>query len=113
MIYKHAYDMGRFSTVNVKPHELKDTSLSGSDVVNKMIDNGGRRLGYDRREFTYSGHIPERRATSDRRNGGDRRNGRDRREVQVQGNMFAEMRSGLERRRGLERLFNTELSAQA
>lgn len=110
MIFKHAYDMGRFSTVNIKPHELKDTSLSGSDVANKIIDNGGRRSGYDRREFTYSGHIPERRATSDRRRTEDRRNGRDRREGQVQGNMFVEMRSGLERRHGFARLFKTNLN---
>jgi len=31
------------------------------------IDNGGRRLGIDRRQFSYSHHSPERRAGIDRR----------------------------------------------
>ncbi len=36
-------------------------------------DNGGRRSGEDRREFTYSDHTPERRSFKDRRSGFDRR----------------------------------------
>jgi len=36
-------------------------------------DNGGRRSGIDRRQFSYSGHMPERRSGEERRNGGDRR----------------------------------------
>jgi hypothetical protein len=40
------------------------------DIIN---DNGGRRSGIDRREFSYSEHIPERRSVSDRRSGIDRR----------------------------------------
>lgn len=36
-------------------------------------DNGGRRLGIDRRQFSYAEHIPERRSGKDRRNGLDRR----------------------------------------
>ena len=36
-------------------------------------DNGGRRKNTDRRRFTYTFHIPE------RRNGADRRSGKDRR----------------------------------
>ncbi|MEJ2168772.1 MAG: hypothetical protein P8X90_24925 [Desulfobacterales bacterium] len=32
-----------------------------------MIDNGGRRLGIERREFTYSDYYPERRTGIDRR----------------------------------------------
>ena len=41
----------------------------------KMIlnDNGGRRLGDDRRIYSYNGHIPERRTGKDRRSGIDRR----------------------------------------
>jgi hypothetical protein len=39
-----------------------------------LIDNGGRRRGGDRRCFSYSNHLPE------RRSGGDRRSGRDRRQ---------------------------------
>jgi len=36
-------------------------------------DNGGRRSGVDRRNFTYSLHIPEKRSGQDRRSGFDRR----------------------------------------
>lgn len=32
-----------------------------------MIDNGGRRLGIERREFAYSHYYPERREGADRR----------------------------------------------
>jgi len=39
----------------------------------KMIDNGGRRSGGDRRNYSYSIHLPERRAIEDRRDGIDRR----------------------------------------
>ena len=44
-------------------------------VVNelKMIDNGGNRLGIDRREFEYSAYIPERRSGRERRKDFDRR----------------------------------------
>ncbi|MCF8060992.1 MAG: hypothetical protein K9M82_00610 [Deltaproteobacteria bacterium] len=44
-----------------------------------MEDRGGRRSGKDRRQFVYSGHIPERRSGVDRRSGSDRRSGLDRR----------------------------------
>lgn len=45
-------------------------------------DNGGRRLGLDRRNFTYSAHIPE------RRNGVERRSMKDRRyQVESDGTM--------------------------
>jgi hypothetical protein len=36
-------------------------------------DNGGRRKSGDRRVFTYTMHIPERRHEYDRRSGKDRR----------------------------------------
>jgi len=39
----------------------------------KMVDNGGRRSGGDRRNYSYSIHLPERRAKSDRRAAKDRR----------------------------------------
>ena len=42
-------------------------------------DNGGRRSRVDRRQFSYSSHIPERRTTGERRSGLDRRSGADRR----------------------------------
>ncbi|MDX2497410.1 MAG: hypothetical protein QNL11_05855 [Desulfobacterales bacterium] len=38
-----------------------------------IIDNGGRRLGIDRRHFYYTAHIPERRSGKERRSGLDRR----------------------------------------
>jgi hypothetical protein len=37
------------------------------------MDNGGRRLGIDRRKYSYTIHIPERRSGKDRRSGFDRR----------------------------------------
>ena len=58
-------------------------------------DNGGRRSGVDRRQFSYSGHIPERRSGLERRSGRDRRSGKDR-------------RSGRDRRKGADRRSGTE-----
>ncbi len=40
---------------------------------NDNLDNAGRRLGGDRRQFTYYIHIPERRSGMERRSGIDRR----------------------------------------
>lgn len=39
----------------------------------ELRDNGGRRSGIDRRYYSYSGHIPERRKVIDRRTMEDRR----------------------------------------
>ena len=36
-------------------------------------DNGGRRAGSERRNYSYTAHIPERRRGEDRRCGDDRR----------------------------------------
>ena len=36
-------------------------------------DNGGRRSGGDRRMYSYTLHVPERRDGADRREGKDRR----------------------------------------
>jgi hypothetical protein len=44
-----------------------------------LNDHGGRRIGLERRRFSYSEHIPERRCGEDRRSGIDRRTGVDRR----------------------------------
>jgi hypothetical protein len=38
-----------------------------------LTDKGGRRLGIERRSFSYTCYIPERRSGMERRNGGDRR----------------------------------------
>lgn len=35
--------------------------------ANRSIDNGGRRLGIERRQFSYSHYVPERRIGVDRR----------------------------------------------
>jgi hypothetical protein len=37
------------------------------------VDNGGRRSGGDRRSYSYTLHLPERRKGKDRRSGNDRR----------------------------------------
>lgn len=62
--------------------EQNTLDLTGSkDAIEKsdypiltLFDIGGRRVGLDRRAFSYSLHIPERRCGKDRRNGSDRRN---------------------------------------
>ena len=41
-----------------------------------MTDNGGRRTGIERRQFSYALHIPERRSGLDRRKSDDRRSAR-------------------------------------
>jgi len=64
--------------------------MSESYVIYNLRDNGGRRSGVERRRFSYTGHIPERRAKEDRRASPDRRCGDDR-------------RSGSDRRCGEER----------
>ena len=56
-----------------------------------LIDNGGRRLGDDRRQFSYTNHIPDRRLDEERRTGLDRRSRLDLREEK-------DRRSSLERR---------------
>lgn len=38
-----------------------------------LPDNGGRRSGTERRQYSYNGHSPERRSGKDRRSGLDRR----------------------------------------
>jgi hypothetical protein len=50
-----------------------------SNIAWELRDNGGRRTGIDRRYFSYSDHIPERRRAMDRRASDDRRSGSDRR----------------------------------
>ncbi len=46
-----------------------------SDVIHFQSDNGGRRLGLERRQFSYHTHVPERRSNTARRSSTDRRNG--------------------------------------
>ena len=46
-----------------------------TDIIERLIslDYGGRRSGGDRRNYSYTLHIPERRDGKDRRSGEDRR----------------------------------------
>ena len=53
--------------------------MSISVITLALIDNGGRRLGLDRRQFSYTDHIPNRRLNGDRRKRDDRRSALDRR----------------------------------
>lgn len=52
----------------------KDAIEQSDYPVLTLFDIGGRRVGLDRRAFSYSLHIPERRCGKDRRSGSDRRN---------------------------------------
>jgi hypothetical protein len=42
-------------------------------MISEIMDSGDRRLGFDRRHFSYAGYIPERRSIPDRRSGVERR----------------------------------------
>ena len=44
-----------------------------------LIDTGGRRTGIDRRDFSYTNYLPNRRVEEDRRHSVDRRSGLERR----------------------------------
>jgi hypothetical protein len=63
------------------------------------MGNRRRRSGLDRRYFSYSDHIPERRSGNDRRSMLDRRTGSDRRlERTYIINMLDDKRIGSDRR---------------
>jgi len=78
-----------------------------------LIDTGGRRTGIDRRDFSYTNYLPNRRVEENRRNGLDRRSGLERRndldsrsgktifkKIQRPEN---DLREGTDRRNGLDR----------
>jgi len=52
--------------------KVRATYMAVNELI--VVDNGGSRLGIDRRNFEYSAYIPERRSGRDRRKGFDRRN---------------------------------------
>jgi len=52
-----------------------NTGLPMEKIRVPAKDNGGRRSGHDRRQYSYSVHIPERRNGPERRSGQDRRKG--------------------------------------
>jgi hypothetical protein len=75
-----------------------------------------RHIGFDRRQFSYTLHIPERRTGLDRRSGFDRRCGRDRRvfsdprgaAARKAGHPGDDPRRTRERRSGFDRRCGTE-----
>ena len=71
-----------------------------------IIDNGGRRLGVDRRQFSYTNHIPDRRRGNDRRTGLDRRDNIDRRSRKV-----IKIKNGKDLRKGKDRRSSPERRA--
>jgi len=87
--------------------------LSITDITSELIDNGGRRIGVKRREFSYTNHLPNGRSEKDRRSGADRRSGLERRqgtdrrsdEVIFKKTQRPEndLREGNDRRSGVER----------
>ena len=84
--------------------------MNSASFAMALIDNGGRRIGVDSREFSYTDHIPDRRIDNnerrnviDRRNGLDRRSGKDRRSGELTKMKMAEdKRKGKDRRNSLE-----------
>ena len=52
---------------------LMSNAMSEKGQNATSTDNGGRRSGGDRRKYSYTLYIPERRAGKDRRDGKDRR----------------------------------------
>ena len=75
-------DVTEFGEKGLTDQDLVGTEVSekqvigeSSDVAVFQSDNGGRRLGLERREFSYDIHVPERRSNTIRRSSIDRRNG--------------------------------------
>ena len=78
-----------------------------------LIDTGGRRTGIDRRDFSYTNYLPNRRVEEDRRSGNDRRSGLERRsnsDRRTGKSIFKkirrpenDLREGTDRRRGQDR----------
>ena len=71
-------DSSALNKLKRKKREVK-TEMNTSRVVYSLRDNGGRRAGIERRHFSYSDHIPERRDGAERRTRFDRRDGEERR----------------------------------
>jgi len=51
--------------------------MDNSKIEYNLTETGGRRLGMERRSFSYGLHLPERRDGQDRRIGKDRRSGKE------------------------------------
>ena len=52
---------------------VSKVDVADSEDQTILMDVGDRRIGFDRRCFSYSLHIPERRSHDDRRKGDNRR----------------------------------------
>ena len=87
--------------------------MSIANITSELIDNGGRRIGLKRREFSYTNHLPNGRSEKDRRSGVDRRSGLERRKDRDRRNGMIivkkiqrpenDLREGIDRRTGLDR----------
>jgi hypothetical protein len=94
--------------------------LSITNIVSELIDNGGRRIGLKRREFSYANHLPNGRSEKDRRSGVDRRSGLEKRKGRRSGKIIFkkiqrpenDLREGIDRRNGLDRIvaFSTDIA---
>ena len=81
--------------------------MNTSNTALNLRDNGGRRSGIDRRYFSYSNHIPERRNGNDRRIVSDRRSGLDRRDERSKVIDLEGKRSSMDRRKAWGEKNNT------
>lgn len=72
------WDLDSYKNMKKLAWELKVTGEPMGDFMDaiRLRDNGGRRTGLDRRQFSYSGYLPERRSGKDRRLQLDRRKAR-------------------------------------
>jgi hypothetical protein len=64
-----------FSEKGLADQDFVGQEISEKDVALFQSDKGGRRLGLERRKFSYDIHLPERRSHTIRRSSVDRRNG--------------------------------------
>lgn len=112
---KEGFLMASLTTTYTETKQLTEAIPSARDFHH--YGPGLGQVGFDRRQFSYTAHIPERRSGMERRTGFDRRCGKDRRvfndprgaEARKDANPGGdprrrrERRSGLDRRRGVER----------
>ena len=83
--------------------------MINAEVVFNPADYNGRRAGIERRKYSYTGYIPERRFSDDRRetrkrrSGAERRTGNDRRRANRLDYKLKDRRKSTERRGGGDR----------
>jgi hypothetical protein len=84
--------------------------MSIAPIAIALMDNGGRRFATDRRQFSYTGYLPERRTgedrrvSLDRRDGIDQRSSKDRRDTKIiEFKTGKDLRKEKDRRSGVER----------